>query len=134
MFRIVAALVALLTFMSPAYAEQAPATVDGATTINVDQAAALFDEGVVFVDVRKPSDYDAGRIPGSVNLYLNDGLTADALADEVDKNEKVVFYCNGVKCAMSSKACAKAVEWGYTQVQYMRDGFPGWEAAGLPVE
>ena len=134
MYRIIAALVAVLTFMTPALAEQAPANVDGATTVSIDQAAALFDEGVVFVDVRKPSDYDAGRIPGAVNLYLNDGLSDGALGEEVGKDEKVVFYCNGVKCAMSSKACAKAVGWGYSQVYYLRDGFPGWESAGLPVE
>lgn len=134
MYRVIAAFVVFLAFMAPAYAEQAPANVAGATTISTDQAVALFDEGVLFVDVRKSSDFDAGRVPGSVNLYLNDGLSADSLGSEVGKDEKVVFYCNGVKCAMSSEACAKAVAWGYTQVYYMREGFPAWETAGLPVE
>ena len=131
---ILCALMTLLALAGPAMAETAPMSVDGATTVTIDEAAVLFDEGVVFVDVRKPSDWEAGRIPGSINLYFRDGLTEDALLAETGKDEKVVFYCNGVKCDLSSAACAKAVEWGYTQIYYMRDGFPGWEQAGMPVE
>ena len=44
------ALVRLLA--RPALAEQAPLSVDGATTISVDEAAALFDQGVPLIDVR----------------------------------------------------------------------------------
>lgn len=131
---IMAALLAIFAFMSTATAETAPQSVDGATTVSIDEAAALFDEGVIFVDVRKASDWDAGRIPGSLNLYVKEDLTEDALTSEVAKTDKVVFYCNGKKCGLSAEACAKAVTWGYTQVYYMRDGFPGWEAAGMPVE
>ena len=132
--RISLALAALLTLATPVLAEKAPDNVDGATTVSITEAVALFDEGAVFVDVRKPSDFDAGRVPGAVNLYLREALTEDALISEVGKDETVVFYCNGVKCDMSSQACAKAVSWGFKQVHYMREGFPGWEAAGLPVE
>lgn len=127
-------ILAMFALISPALAEKAPMAVDGATTISIDEAATLFDEGVVFVDVRKGSDFDAGRVPGSVNLDVNDGLSEAALLEEVAKDEKVVFYCNGQKCGLSAKACAKAVSWGYTQVYYMRDGFPGWETAGMPIE
>lgn len=128
-----AALLGLLTLIGPAQAEQAPPEVAGATTITIDEGAAMFDEGVLFVDVRKGSDYDAGRVPGAVNLYVHD-LTDEALGAEAAKGDKIVFYCNGVKCDLSSKACEKAVSWGYSQIYYMRDGFPGWESAGLPVE
>lgn len=132
---IFAALLALVAMFNPALAaEEAPLSVDGATTISIDEGATLFDEGVLFVDVRKASDWDAGRVPGSVNLYANEALTEDALMAEAGKDEKVVFYCNGQKCGLSAKSCAKAVSWGYTQVYYLRDGFPGWEQAGLPVE
>ena len=131
---IMAVLLALLALMSPAAAEKAPLSVDGATTVTIDEAAALFDEGVVFVDVRKASDWEAGRVPGSINLYVKEELTEDALMSDVAKADKVVFYCNGKKCGLSAEACAKAVSWGYTQVYYMRDGFPGWESAGMPVE
>lgn len=51
---VVAALV-LLPFA--ALAAQSPETVSGATTISPAEAVQLFDEGVAFIDVRKPSDY-----------------------------------------------------------------------------
>lgn len=131
---LIGAFLALLAFVMPAAAEKAPLSVDGATNVTVEQAAELFDEGVLFVDVRKGSDWEAGRIPASINLYVKDALTEEALAAEAGKDDKIVFYCNGAKCGLSSEACAKAIEWGYSQVYYMRDGFPGWEQAGMPIE
>ncbi|MEM7101140.1 MAG: hypothetical protein AAF541_22960 [Pseudomonadota bacterium] len=34
----------------------------------------------------------------------------------------------------ASLAVRKAIEWGYTDVYYFRDGFIGWRARGLPIE
>ncbi len=34
----------------------------------------------------------------------------------------------------ASLAVGKAVDWGYTEVYYFRDGFIGWRAAGHPVD
>ena len=28
----------------------------------------------------------------------------------------------------------KALTWGYENVYYFADGYPGWEAAGHPIE
>lgn len=114
--------------------EAAPLTVDGASTVNVAQAKALFDQGAVFIDPRGDADWDAGRIPGAIHLAFNGGLTEESLAEVVGRDEPVVFYCNGVKCGLSSKACTKAVSWGFTNVYYFREGFPGWETAGYPIE
>ena len=131
---IIAAMIALVAMIGPGMAaEKAPLEVNGARTITIDEGAALFDEGVLFVDVRKASDFDAGRVPGAVNFYVHD-MTEDMLVAEVGKGDKVVFYCNGQKCGLSAAACEKAVQWGFTNVLYMRDGFPMWESAGLPVE
>jgi 3-mercaptopyruvate sulfurtransferase SseA len=30
-------------------------------------------------------------------------------------------------------ACAEAVGWGYEKVYYLREGWPGWQAAEYPV-
>lgn len=111
-----------------------PETVDGATTVDAAQAKALFDEEVAFVDPRSDSDWDAGRIPGAIHLNIKTNFNKDSLAAEVSADEKVVMYCNGHSCLRSSDAAKMAVEWGYKQVYYFRDGFPAWQAAGYPVE
>jgi Rhodanese-like domain len=45
-----------------------PETVEGAVTIDTSTAKKLFDEGAFFIDVRKTSDFEAGRIPGALHL------------------------------------------------------------------
>ncbi len=98
------------------------------------QAKALFDQGAAFVDLRKNSDWEAGRIPGAIHLELKKVFNEAALADEVKKDDPVVFYCNGPKCPRSAVATEKAVSWGYSKAYYYRDGLPAWRAASFPVE
>ncbi|MCB1802561.1 MAG: rhodanese-like domain-containing protein [Gammaproteobacteria bacterium] len=111
-----------------------PETVDGATTVDTAAARALFDQEAAFVDTRKDSDFEAGRIPGAIHIELKKKFSEESLSAEVGKDEPVVFYCNGHSCLRSSEASKLAVGWGYTKVSYYRDGFPAWKAAGNPVE
>lgn len=111
-----------------------PASIAGATTVDTAKAKALFDNGILFLDVRKDKDWDAGRVPDAIHIELKKKLTEESMAKEVKKDEEVVIYCNGEKCMRSSKASAKAVGWGFSKVYYYRDGFPAWKAAGHPVE
>lgn len=124
----------LFMFAAQPMAQESPVVVDGAKTVSTTEAKALFDKGVKFVDVRKNSDWDAGRIPGAAHIESKKKLTMASLTDAVAKDVEVVFYCNGALCMRSSKASIKAVSWGYSKVYYYRDGFPAWEDAGLPVE
>lgn len=127
-------LLGLLLAPVAALAAVSPDTVNGATTVTVDDAVALFDQGVVFVDVRKDSDYDAGRVPGAVHLDVKAAFTESSLLEHVSKDQPVVIYCNGHACMRSSQASEMAVGWGFQKVHYLRDGYPAWEAAGFPVE
>lgn len=126
---------AVTLWMTPVQAEPtSPVSVPGATNVDVPKAKEIFDKGGVFVDVRKVSEFDAGRIPGSVHLDLETAFNQDSLAKAAPKDRAVVFYCNGEKCPRSAVACEKALGWGYGKVYYFRDGYPAWKSAGLPVE
>lgn len=116
-----------------------PMSVDGATTVDSAKAHGLWKERAWFVDPRKPEQFEAGRIPGAVNIEYDPGtpaqqLTAQTLEAEVPKDEAVVFYCNAEACDRSSWGAALASEWGWKNVYYFRDGYPGWTKAGYPVE
>ena len=115
-------------------AKESPATIEGAKTVNASEAKALFDKGVLFVDVRSDKDWAAGRIPDAVHIELKKVLTEATLSKEAKKADPIVIYCNGVSCMRSSKASTKAVGWGFTNVHYYRLGFPDWKAAGYPTE
>ncbi len=125
-----------LSFMAETVAAKAPApeSVEGAVTVSTPRAKALMNQGVVFIDVRRAIDYQTSHIQWAHHLDLKLDLTEDALLKIVQKNQPVVFYCNGDMCQRSAQASEKAVEWGWTKVYYYRGGFPDWQKAGLPLE
>lgn len=111
-----------------------PTSVDGATSVDATKAKALFDQGVLFVDVRSDKDWAAGRIPDAVHIELKKVFSEASLGKEMKKDEAAVIYCNGPSCLRSSKASIKAVGWGFSKIYYFRDGFPAWKSAGYPTE
>ena len=132
-------LVALFISLSLSFSVHAgdsisPLSVEGTTLVDTAKAKALFDEGVLFVDVRSDKDWNAGRIPDAAHIELKKVFSEATLSEEEKKSNPIVVYCNGEKCMRSSKASALAVGWGFTKVYYYRDGFPAWKKAGYPVE
>ncbi len=116
-----------------------PMSVSGATTVDSSEAYELWKARAWFIDPRKPSQYEVGRIPGALNIEYDPGtpdqqLTAESLESEVPKDDPVVFYCNAEKCDRSSWGAGLAAEWGWKQVYYFRDGYPGWTKNEYPVE
>jgi len=111
-----------------------PETVAGAVTVNTLEAKKLFDQGAIFLDVRSNRDWEAGRIPGSKHLELKKVFNQQSLSAVASPEQKLLIYCNSTGCTRSSKACKKAVEWGYKNVYYYRLGFPTWQSKGYAVE
>ena len=130
------ALVLILTLFSPrTNAEyRSPESVDGAVTISAEQAKVLYDQGVVFIDVRNPRLHARKHIPGAHHLDLKNTFSEQALAARVDRLQPVVIYCSGVKCRRSYRASGMAVSWGFEKVHYFRGGIVEWKNAGYPVE
>ncbi len=114
--------------------DTSPTEVDGATTVDATRAKVLFDRAVPFVDVREDADWNAGYIPGAVHLELYNVFSEAKLSEVVGKDEEIVIHCAGPACSRSSRACVSAVSWGFKKIYYFRDGFPGWKAAGHPIE
>jgi rhodanese-related sulfurtransferase len=117
-----------------------PESVAGATTVDAAKAHELWEKRAVFVDVRKEGQFEAGRIPGAINLPYGPEITGDqpfnsaALESHAAKDQAVVIYCNAKGCDRSSWGAALAAEWGWTKVYYFRLGYPSWKTAGYPVE
>ena len=127
-------LLATVSLVNAAEEQGSPVTVPGATTVDAAAAKTLFDQRAVFVDTRTDADWEAGRIPAAVHLELKKVLSEAMLSAVVQKDQPMVFYCNGPKCMRSSEGAAMAVAWGFTQVYYFRAGFPAWQAAGYAIE
>jgi rhodanese-related sulfurtransferase len=86
-------------------------------------------QDIVVVDVRLPSDYRAGHVPGAINLpkgmwHRPKGLRKEAIN---------VLYCYSQTCHLAAEAAAQLTAQGYPVVE-MEGGFPAWTAGGGQVE
>jgi rhodanese-related sulfurtransferase len=132
------ALMVLSMSASPVYAVDrdytAPLHVEGATTVSVDEAKWLYDDGVVFIDTRNPRFFARAHIPGSHHLDMNSGFTKDSLAAVARRDQPIVIYSSGKNCARGYRGAVFAVSWGYEKVYYFRGGFVDWRDVDLPLQ
>lgn len=123
-------LVAMMLAASAAvYAADAP----GPTDIGRTQLQQLIEERaqVLLLDVRTPREYALGRIPGSMNVPI-DELPRHVDAIREKGSDKVVVYCaSGPRALKAQELLQKA---GVKNVLHLQGDISGWRAAGLPIE
>ena len=86
-------------------------------------------EPVTIVDVRLPSDYKAGHIPGAINLPQGKWHTLAGLT----KERTAVIYCYSQTCKLAAAAAVEFASAGIPVVE-MEGGFEAWEKNQLPIE
>lgn len=136
----VAALLALLRTVATTHladAERAAAGYLGTST-SVQSDAVARDElvrrvrngKVVVLDVRPPTEYAAGHIPGAVSVPLDQ--LEHRLAD-IPADVEIVAYCRGAYCVMAYDAVDRLTAAGHT-ARRLHEGMLEWRLAGLPVQ
>ena len=85
---------------------------------------------VTVLDVRPADEYAAGPITGAINVPVNE---LKKRLDEIPDNHEIVAYCRGPYCVMSYEAVATLRKKG-VKARRLKDGYPEWKSAGLPVE
>ncbi|MCC6129128.1 MAG: ArsR family transcriptional regulator [Acidobacteria bacterium] len=85
---------------------------------------------VVVIDVRPAEEYAAGHIPGAVSIPFGE---LEQRLDEIPPGRKVVAYCRGPYCVLAAES-VKALRAHGVRAVRLKDGFPEWRDAGLPVE
>ena len=113
----------------------APESIEDVRIVTAEEVVTLIldDPGIPLIDSRKKTEYHKGHIEGAVSL-LDTEMTEQALRGIVpDRNARIIFYCNGVRCLRSSNAIRKAKDWGYTDLIWFRGGWKEWTTKRLPV-
>jgi len=95
-----------------------------------DLMARVKEGSVTVVDVRPPSEYEAGHLPGAVNIPLDD---LEGRLSSLPEGREVIAYCRGTWCVLSFDAVAALRQRGIP-ARRLEDGYPEWKADGLPVE
>jgi len=96
-----------------------------------EELLARAKKGLVTVlDVRPREEFEAGHLPGAVNIPM-DRLESELA--RLPKKREVVAYCRGPYCLMSFDAVLKLRQRGW-KARRLNEGYPEWKAAGLPIE
>jgi rhodanese-related sulfurtransferase len=91
-------------------------------------AEMLEADDVELIDVRRPHEWEAGRIPGARRVEVND---LPALADELDRERPVVLYC---RSGSRSELAADALRAGGFDAHALAGGISAWAEEGRPLE
>jgi rhodanese-related sulfurtransferase len=120
------------TTTKSAKAEKQPVKQDQALIISLEEVQALVAKGpeagnYQLIDARPAIKFNAGHIPTSISIpkpMLEKNLS------KLDKNKMQIFYCGGIKCALSPKSAAVAMKNGFKNVKVFYDGMPAWNKGG----
>ncbi|MEJ5212076.1 MAG: metalloregulator ArsR/SmtB family transcription factor [Burkholderiales bacterium] len=104
---------------------------DGLKPVRREELLQLVKKGeVMVIDVRPPSEFAAGHIPGAVNIPID--LLPKRLKT-LPKDQEIVAYCRGPYCMFALDAVITLRKKGY-RARRLEEGFPEWKAERLPVE
>lgn len=103
---------------------------------DVFRARELYDQGgVLFVDARSASLYAEAHMRGAVSLPVGEfDIHIEDFRKRYPAEQAIVTYCSGRECTDSHELAARLFDAGFTNISVFIDGFPAWEAEGLPVE
>ena len=88
----------------------------------------------MFIDARSQNHYQAGHIPGSLNLSVsNFEISSHEVLKGLPKNSWIITYCSGSSCQSSIHVARMLIEkHGYTRTQAFYEGWSAWKEAGYP--
>jgi hydroxyacylglutathione hydrolase len=99
-------------------------------SLTADQLAHLLaDQSITVIDVRKPDEYTAGHIAGSINLPLGSKLNGET---PLGAAGPVVVYCQSGERSAIAAGLLQAK--GQVEVYNLVGGIQQWLAEGQPTE
>src|SRR5438046_3719146 len=89
------------------------------------------DKKNVVLDVRTQKEFEAGHIPGAVNIDVNAPDFPERVT-KLEKNKTYLVHCGaGVR---SARACDKMSQLAFPKLYNLEGGFKAWETAGNKPE
>lgn len=92
---------------------------------------AIAAGSIVALDVRSPEEYNAGHVPGAINVPHNQ---IDTHLTEIThlKDKAVLLYCrSGRRAGFAENSLT---ELGFTQLYHLQGDMQGWSEKQLPEE
>jgi len=104
----------------------------GNLEVPASMVAEALDQGMplVFLDARDKLNYEAGHIPGAINVPFFD---VDKHLDSVPKDKWLIAYC-ACPTAEAKQLADQLLNKGYTKVKVIQEGLDGWTGMGRELE
>ena len=119
--------------MSPSGAEVIRQIKSQVEEVDPAQVSEHLGNGIVLIDVRESTEWDAGHIPGAKHVprgYLESRVEGAAGSD---RSQEIVIYCaSGQRSALAAHTLKELL--GYENVKSMTGGITLWKDRGYKVE
>jgi sulfur-carrier protein adenylyltransferase/sulfurtransferase len=119
--------------MTPSGAEYIRQIKSQVQEVDPAQVSEHLGNGIVLVDVRESTEWDAGHIPGAKHVpraYLESRIEGAAGSD---RSQEIVLYCaSGQRSALAAYTLKDQL--GYENVKSMTGGITLWKDRGYKVE
>src|SRR5918999_3385207 len=119
--------------MSPSGAEIIRQIKSQIDEVDPSEVRPHLGNGLVLVDVRESTEWDAGHIPGAKHVprgYLESRVEGVVGSD---RSQRVVIYCaSGQRSALAANTLSQLL--GYENVASMNGGITLWKDRGYDVE
>lgn len=109
-----------------------PEKIAGVATVSAEDVikSLISDDPIILIDARIEEDRNHGYIETSVSLP-DIKTNCDTLEKiTTDKNEHLMFYCNGIQCGRSVVSIKVARSCGYHNLSWFKGGFAEWKEKG----
>jgi rhodanese-related sulfurtransferase len=97
--------------------------------LSTSQLRQDIPSGTVVIDARYKTDYEAGHIADAINIPVDlcDAGRAGALS-KIDKNAKIVVYCQSAGCKFAETVAAKLHSDGFSNISIYKGGWQEWQS------
>lgn len=109
----------------PAYQPEPPPPPLRVTEISPQELKTQLDNGhnVLVVDMRSPGEYQAGHIPGAINMFVQ---TIPARLNELPQDRPIIFQCWHGHTSLDASAFLIQNGWPAANVASLSGGMAGW--------
>ncbi len=100
--------------------------------IDLEEAFEMYgNEDAAVIDVRRPDEYAAGHVSGSLSIPVDDLLSR---FDELPESKKLLFICEiGVRSGLACEMAA-AMNLPTERLFNIEEGTPAWIQKNFPTE
>jgi rhodanese-related sulfurtransferase len=95
----------------------------------------LKQPGVIIIDARSQEEYQAGHLPGAINVPYSELFEESGLIlQKIPFDMEIITYCEGIECSIAEDLASFLKESGFENVKVFAGGWEEWTEKGMLVE